>query len=307
MNAWQGVVVAVPTPFRADLSVDLDRLREHVRWLADAGCDAVSPCGPLGEYQNLSDAERADVVRATVEAAPPGCAVVAGAGGYGSRQATFWAEQAAVVGADAVLAPPPHPYRAGAAEVVAHFRAVAAVGLPVVVHNDPATLVELPPDLLARIAETDGIAAVTTTGADVHRLRDLCPHLDLVAGADDVLLEVVVCGATGWLAALPNAFPRRGVDLFARCASRDVAAALALYTDLHPLLRCSASVQAVKFSMELAERYGGPSRPPRAALTAHDRDAVTAAVARMIDSPACVERGTSSYRQMHGDPGVRRP
>ncbi|GIJ44171.1 dihydrodipicolinate synthase family protein [Virgisporangium aliadipatigenens] len=282
MNAWQGVVVALPTPFRADLSLDLDRLQEHVGWLAAAGCDAVSPCGPLGEYQNLSDAERADVVRATVEAAPAGCAVVAGAGGYGSRQATFWAAQAADAGARAVLAPPPHPYRASDAEVVAHYRAVAAVGLPVVVHNDPSTLVELPPDLLARIAETQGIAAVTTIGADLHRLRDLCPHLDLVAGADDMLLEAVVCGATGWLAALPNAFPRLGVDVYARCASRDVSAALPLYSDLHPLLRCSGSVQAVKFSMELAERYGGPSRPPRAALPAHDRAAVTAAVARAL-------------------------
>jgi len=291
MNAWQGVVVALPTPFRADLSVDLDRLRAHVRWLAEAGCDAVSPCGPLGEYQTLSDAERADVVRATVEAAPAGCAVVAGVGGYGSRQAAFWAEQAALAGARAVLAPPPHPYRARDAEVVAHFRAVAAVGLPVVVHNDPSTLVELRPELLARIAETDGIAAVTTTGADMHRVRDLCPHLDLLAGADDVLLETVVCGAAGWLAALPNAFPLLAVELYARCASRDVSAALPLYTDLHPLLRCSSSVPALKFSMELAERYGGPSRPPRAALTARDGEAVTAAVARAIDSPACVERG----------------
>ncbi|MEK8106314.1 hypothetical protein NKG94_15965 [Micromonospora sp. M12] len=34
---WRGVLVAVTTPFRADLSVNFDQLQEHVRWLAAEG------------------------------------------------------------------------------------------------------------------------------------------------------------------------------------------------------------------------------------------------------------------------------
>src|SRR3954468_14182244 len=112
-------------PFRDDLSIAFDRLQEHVRWLAEEGCDGVTPNGSLGEYQTLSESERADVVRAVVEAAPEGFAVVPGVGAYGGHQSRRWAEQAAEAGADAVLALPPNGYRASAAEVIAHYTMVA--------------------------------------------------------------------------------------------------------------------------------------------------------------------------------------
>ena len=75
---WQGIVVAMTLPFRDDLSIDFDRLQEHVRWLAGEGCDGVTPNGSLGEYQVLTVDERAAVVRAAVEAAPKGFSVMPG-------------------------------------------------------------------------------------------------------------------------------------------------------------------------------------------------------------------------------------
>src|SRR5690606_9760083 len=258
---WQGIVVAIPTLFREDLSVDLDRVQEHVRWLAEQGCHGVAPCGSLGEYQTLSDAERADVVRAAVEAAPPGFSVVAGVGGYGSHQSRRWAEQAAQAGAHAVLALPPNNYRAQPAGVGAHYREVAAVGLPVVTYNNSYdTKVDLTPELLATVAEIDGIVAVKEFSGDVrrlHRIRDLCPHIDVIVGADDVLLELVLCGAKGWIAGFPNALPAVSRRLYDLCASRDVDAALALYAELFPIFTWDTKpvfVQAIKLAMEMAGR-----------------------------------------------------
>ena len=72
---WHGVVVATALPLRADLSPDYQRYAEHVRWLLDNGCDGVCPNGSLGEYQTLSDVERATVVRTAVEVAGPSSAI----------------------------------------------------------------------------------------------------------------------------------------------------------------------------------------------------------------------------------------
>ncbi|SCF22672.1 dihydrodipicolinate synthase family protein [Micromonospora chokoriensis] len=270
---WRGVLVAVTTPFRADLSVAIDQLQEHVRWLAAEGCHGFAPCVSMGEYRALSDDERATVVRATVEAAPAGCAVLPGVGGYGSRQARRWAEQAAEAGAHGVLARPPDGPAARDADVVAHYREVAAVGLPVVAHNEPcASRIDLTPDLLATVAEIDGIVAVKEVTGDVrrlHRLRDLCPHVDVLVGADDVALELVLCGATGWVAALPNALPRHAVRLYELGVARDLGRALPLYAELHPILGWATrpeSVQAVKLAMACAGRFGGRCRPPRGPL-----------------------------------------
>ncbi|MFI6784889.1 dihydrodipicolinate synthase family protein [Micromonospora sp. NPDC050276] len=285
---WRGVLVAVTTPFRADLSVDFDQLQEHVRWLAAEGCHGVAPCASMGEYRALSDGERAAVVRATVAAAPAGCAVVPGVGGYGSRQARRWAEQAAEAGAHGVLARPPDgPARA--ADVLAHYREVAAVGLPVVAHNEPYdTRLDLTPDLLATVAEIDGIVAVKEVTGDVrrlHRLRDLCPHVDVLVGADDVVLELVLCGATGWVATLPNALPRQAVRLYDLCVARDLGRALPLYAELHPILGWASrpeAVQAVKLAMQCAGRFGGRCRPPRGPLSGPAADQVRRDVLRAL-------------------------
>ncbi|MFS8498294.1 MAG: dihydrodipicolinate synthase family protein [Micromonosporaceae bacterium] len=293
---WQGIVVAIPTLFREDLSVDLDRVQEHVRWLAEQGCHGVAPCGSLGEYQTLSDSERADVVRAAVEAAPPGFSVVAGVGGYGSHQSRRWAEQAAQAGAHAVLALPPNNYRAEPADVVAHYREVAAVGLPVVTYNNPYdTKVDLTPELLATVAEIDGIVAVKEFSGDVrrlHRIRDLCPHIDVIVGADDVLLELVLCGAKGWIAGFPNALPAVSRRLYDLCASRDVDAALALYAELFPIFTWDTKpvfVQAIKLAMEMAGRYGGPCRPPRGPLPPEQERQVRRDMQRALAAASALE------------------
>ncbi|MEV4721119.1 dihydrodipicolinate synthase family protein [Micromonospora noduli] len=290
---WRGVLVAITTPFRADLSVDFDKLQEHVSWLAAEGCHGVAPCASMGEYRALSDDERAAVVRATVQAAPSGCAVVPGVGGYGSRQARRWAEQAAEAGANGVLARPPDWPAARAADVVAHYREVAAVGLPVIAHNDPYdTRLDLTPDLLATVAEIDGIVAVKEVTGDVrrlHRLRDLCPHVDVLVGADDVVLELVLCGATGWVATLPNALPRQAVRLYELCVARDLGRALPLYSELHPILGWASrpeAVQAVKLAMECTGRFGGRCRPPRGPLSGTATDRVRRDVLRALGATA---------------------
>src|SRR5918996_6300237 len=123
--SWHGVLVATAIPFDDDLRVDLDRYLAHVRWLAESGCDGVAPNGSLGEYQVLTDAERAAVVRAAVEAAPDGFSVMPGVAAYGAQEARRWAEDAAEAGAHAVMLLPPNAYRADEQTVVEHYREVA--------------------------------------------------------------------------------------------------------------------------------------------------------------------------------------
>ncbi|MGB8875806.1 MAG: dihydrodipicolinate synthase family protein, partial [Solirubrobacteraceae bacterium] len=91
MKSWHGVLVATAIPYDDRLGVDLDRFAEHVAWLAENGCHGVVPNGSLGEYQVLTDDERAAVARTAVEAAPDGFHVVPGVAAYGAREARAWA------------------------------------------------------------------------------------------------------------------------------------------------------------------------------------------------------------------------
>lgn len=282
-KAWHGVMVATALPLREDLSVDHDRYAEHVRWLVDAGCDGVCPNGSLGEYQTLTDEERARIVRAAVEAVG-GERVMPGVGAYGSAESRRWAEQARDAGAGAVLLLPPNSYRADDRIVEAHYAEVAKAGLPVVAYNNPHdTKVDLTPPLLARLHAAGHIVAVKEFSGDVRRgyqIAELAPELDLLIGADDVLLELALAGAKGWIAGYPNALPKASVALYRAAVDGDLDRARPLYKALHPLLRWDSRtefVQAIKLSMDLVGRYGGPCRPPRLPLTEEQEKAVRVA------------------------------
>ena len=273
MTPWHGVVVATALPLRDnDLSVDLDGYGSHVRWLLDSGCDGVCPNGSLGEYQTLTDQERAAVVRTAVEVAGPD-RVLPGVSAYGSGAAVRWAEQAGEAGCRAVMCLPPNAYRADDDAVVEHFRAVAGVGLPVVAYNNPYdTKVDLTPELLARLYGEGLIVAVKEFSGDVrrgYRIAELAPGLELLIGADDVVVELAMSGVVGWIAGFPNALPRQCVELYRAAVGPDPTSAVGLYRALHPLLRWDSRtefVQAIKLSMDVAGRHGGACRPPRLPL-----------------------------------------
>ena len=286
---WHGVLVATALPLREDLSVDYDAYAAHCAWLVAEGCDGVVPNGSLGEYQTLTPEERSRVVRTAAEAIGAD-RVIPGVAAYGAAEARRWAEDAAEAGCPAVLLLPPNAYRADASVVRAHYAEVAQAGVPIVAYNNPYdTKVDLVPELLADIYHDGHIVAVKEFSGDVRRpyqLAELAPGLDLLIGADDVLLELAIAGAKGWVAGYPNALPSATVQLYRAAVAGDLENARSLYRQLHPLLRWDSRtefVQAIKLSMDIVGRYGGPCRAPRGPLTPEQEKAVRAATERAVE------------------------
>lgn len=109
----------------------------------------------------------------------------------------------------------------------------------------------------------------------------------MICGSDDVTLELAISGSPGWVAGYPNAFPQACRRLWDAATSGDLSTALPLYRLLHPLLRWDSKtefVQAIKLSMDLVGRYGGPCREPRQPLTAEQEAVVRAATRAAIDA-----------------------
>ena len=275
---WHGVNLATTLPINPDFSVNYDAYAEHVRFTTSNGVTGIIPNGSLGEYQTLTEDERRRVYLTAVEAAPAGTAVIPGVGAYGALESVRLTEHAAQHGAPAVMLLPPNAYRASDDEVVDHFRRVAAVGLPVLAYNNPLdTKVDLRPDLLARLYQEGLIVSVKEFSGDVRHafeIRELAPGLDISIGSDDVVLELGINGAVGWVAGYPNAIPASTVELYNLSTSDDPAdwvKARDIYRDLHALLRWDSKtwfVQAIKLSQEVAgvAPAGITTRPPRLPL-----------------------------------------
>ena len=288
---WHGVLTATALPFNADLSVDYDAFAEHVAWQAANGCDGVVPNGSLGEYQTLTPEERAKVVEVAIQASPKGFTVMPGVAAYGTAESVRWAEQAANAGAQCIMLLPPNAYRGDERAVIAHYKAVAAVGLPIIAYNNPIdTKIDLVPSLLAKLHELGYIKAVKEFTGDVRRayeIKELAPGLDLMIGSDDVLLELGIAGAVGWVAGYTNAFPKSTIELYNLSLARDIEKALPLYRLMHPLLRWDSKtefVQSIKLSMDMVGRKGGVCRLPRQPLTPEQEKSVRAVTQAAIDA-----------------------
>ncbi|MFC7404080.1 dihydrodipicolinate synthase family protein [Georgenia alba] len=300
-----GVVVATALPYvenpsaPAGLEVAYDRYAEHCTWLIDNGCHGVGPNGSLGEYSSLTDDERRRVVQTAVAAVGDRATVIAGVHAPGWHEARRWADLAGEDGAHAVLCLPPTMYRSGPVGIVEHFAKVAEAGLPVMIYNNPHdTKVDLTPDLVAEIAAIDNVVAVKEFSGDVRRafaIAEACEargsSIEVIAGADDVLLELMLDGATGWFAGYPNVFPAEAVALYEHMRAGRFAEARTLYRSLIAAFRWDSRtefVQAIKLGMDMVGRHGGACRPPRTALSPDQAEQVRADTRRALDALAAL-------------------
>jgi 4-hydroxy-tetrahydrodipicolinate synthase len=279
-----GVYVAIATPFTDDYEVDLATLREHAEWLIAEGVDGLIPTGTCGEYASLSDDERARVVETVLEVARGKVPVVVGVAAPATRQVVRWAEHARAHGAAGVMALPPILYKPRWDEVVAHYSALDQVGLPIVIYNNPHdTAVDLTADRLAELARLKNVRAVKEFSQDIRRVSEILERTDLevIAGADDVVLECLQAGAIGWIAGMANVVPRESVQLYHLARDRRWDDAWVLYRRLLPVLRYDSTprlVQAIKEGMTVRGRSLGPTRPPRLPLDRADFQHLTEAL-----------------------------
>jgi 4-hydroxy-tetrahydrodipicolinate synthase len=282
---WHGVFPAITTPFRSDLSVDHDALARHVSWLVDAGCKAVVPLGSLGEAATLSFNEKIEILRTCRVAVGRRVPVVAGVAGLATADCVALAREAERVGCDGLMALPAYVYYSDWRETRAHYSAIiGATSLSCMLYNNPlAYRTDVTAQQLAELAgRHENLHAMKESSGDVRRItavrEQLGDHLAVFAGLDDMILEAVPAGASGWIAGLVNALPVESVQLFDLAAAGDWEQAMELYQWFLPLLRMDTVpkfVQLIKLVQAEVGRGSPAVRPPRLALEGDElRDAL---------------------------------
>jgi dihydrodipicolinate synthase/N-acetylneuraminate lyase len=281
---WQGVLPAITTPFKPDFSVDADLLVKQVDALVRAGCTGIVALGSLGEGGSLSFDEKKAVLRLCREALAGRAPLVAGVAALTTADATRLAELGADAGCEGLMVLPPYVYKGDWRETRAHFDAViAATPLPCMLYNNPIAYgTDVHPEQMLDLAlALPNLVAVKESSADVRRVTALrallADRLAILVGVDDLILEGVQAGATGWIAGLADALPGESVRLFDLAAAGRVAEARAIYDWFMPLLRLDTVpkfVQLIKLVQQETGLGSETVRPPRLPLASPEREAV---------------------------------
>jgi dihydrodipicolinate synthase/N-acetylneuraminate lyase len=295
---WFGVMPAMTTPFDATLAVDHSLLSRHAAWLLANGSKGLVMLGSLGEGATLEHEEKLAVLRTVVKASEPaGTPVVASISSLSTRNAVRLAQDSEEAGCQGLMVLPPYVYTSDWREMKAHVSAILrATRLPAMLYNNPvAYKTDFLPEQIGELAqEFEHLVAVKESSADVRRvayIREVVgDRLKIFVGVDDVLVEAVDAGATGWVAGLVNAFPRESVELFELALAGRREEAYKLYGWFLPLLRMDTVpkfVQLIKWVQGKTGTGTATVRAPRLEIAGADLDEAKAVLAKaMANRPA---------------------
>jgi 4-hydroxy-tetrahydrodipicolinate synthase len=301
---WAGVFPAITTPFLDDLSVDHARLAKHVAWLTDSGCRGIVALGSLGESATLTFDEKISILETCKRALGDRVPLVAGIAGLSTSECVALAKRAAATGCDGLMVLPPYVYQGDWRESKAHFEAIIrATSLSCMLYNNPIAYgTDVSPTQMRELARHANLHAVKESSGDVRRVTAVREvngdRLVIFAGMDDMILESIPMGASGWVAGLVNALPAESVALFELGRDGRVDEARAIYEWFLPLLRLDTVpkfVQLIKLVQTEVGQGNAVVRPPRLELDGAELAEVRALVREHLASrpnlDAVVARG----------------
>lgn len=280
---WQGVYPAVSTQFHSDQSLDLDASQQMLDRLITEGVHGIIVCGTVGENCSLSAAEKRQVLTAAKEVVKGRVPLISGVAETTTALAASYAKDAEQIGIDGLMVLPGMVYKSQPHEAIHHLLQVAKnTALPVMVYNNPVSYsVDISLDSMAILAEQPNIVAVKESTEDTRRISELYnrfgDRFTVFSGVDDIALESLMLGATGWISGLTNVFPQESVAIYNLAKQGRYAEALAIWRWFLPLLRLDTIptlVQCIKLAEQLAGRGSETVRAPRLPLTGLERQRV---------------------------------
>jgi len=236
-----GIITAIVTPFLNGL-LDEKSLSELISFQLDKGVHGIVPCGTTGESPTLSFEEYKRVVGITVETVNKNVPVIAGAGSNNTAKAVELTRSAKSLGVDATLQVAPYYNKPTQEGLFQHFKAVAEVGLPIVLYNIPSRCgIDIQPKTVARLTELPEIIAIKEASGSVVQMAEFRKHcgdqLTLLTGDDAQTLPAMCMGGKGVISVLGNLLPQEMVELYRDWKQGDTASAIARNEQLFPVMQ----------------------------------------------------------------------
>lgn len=277
-----GIIPPVVTPFHADESLDLPRLKTHIDDQLAAGVHGIFVLGTTGEFYSMSDVEKQAVTAAAVEHVGSRAKVYIGTGAETTGEVIRLSKMAAKEGAAGVSVITPYFLKPTQAELIDHFRRVAdAAGVPVILYNNPATCagLSIEPDTVAKLAEHPQIIGIKDSSGDLQNTIELVKRaqserFSVLLGRDTLILAGLMFGTRGAIPATCNIAPKLCVGIYESFKSGDISAARVYQDKLAPVrlaLSLGTGNGAVKEALAMLGKPCGPNRRPISPLSEDKR------------------------------------
>ena len=299
MNIFRGAFTALITPMNKDGSVDFEGFRKNVKHQLPEGIDGLVPLGTTAETPTLDErpGEEEDKiiqivmeeVRAFEKSKGKKIPVIIGAGSNNTKDAVAYCQRAKKAGADAALVVTPYYNKPSKEGIYQHFAAVSKVGIPIIVYNiQGRTGLNIPTDLLARIAQLPNIAGVKEASGSVAQMMEVIgtvkaknPDFAVLSGDDALTLPLIAAGGDGIISVASNMIPALMHELATACLEGDFKKGREIHYRLAPFFKaefCDGNPGSIKYAMNCKKMPAGSLRLPLVEVTADAKKIIEKAI-----------------------------
>ena len=213
MSLFIGSGVAIVTPFKENTDIDLDKLEELLIWHIENNTDAIIICGTTGEGSTLTDNEKKELIKTTVEIVNKKIPIIAGVGTNNTKKSLELSKFSKEVGADGLLVITPYYNKTSKKGLFEHFKAINdQVDLPIMAYNVPSrTGMNISPEMLLELSKLKNVTSIKEASGNLSQAilyRKLCPNIDLYSGNDDQIVPFMSIGGKGTVTVLGNILPK---------------------------------------------------------------------------------------------------
>jgi 4-hydroxy-tetrahydrodipicolinate synthase len=272
----KGIIAAMVTPFDENQKINEAATNQLIEKLIKDGVSGIFILGTNGEFHVLTEEEKVSFAKIVIDTVNKRVPVYVGAGGNSTSEVIALSQKMEKLGADALSMITPYFVPLTQAELIAHYKAVAAsVKTPIILYNIPKmTGINIEIETVRELAKVSNIIGIKDSSGKLENIEgyiEAAKGQDFVvlSGSDSLILKALKIGATGAIAATANLITALDVSIYENYVNGDLEAAQKAQDDIEELrgvLKLGTIPSVLKKSVELAGIPVGPARFPVAGL-----------------------------------------
>jgi 4-hydroxy-tetrahydrodipicolinate synthase len=284
----EGIFPALATSFKPSGELDLEGVRKNIEFCLDNGCAGVTVLGSTGEAINLDKTERSAITKLAVEVCHQrGKLVIAGTGAATTKDAVSLTQDAMNDGADAALVITPFNNIPNHTGLIAHYKAVCKVGIPVILYNLPShTGVDITFPIFQELIEIPNVIGMKESSGNMALMANMIKaygdDVTLFTGCDNLTLQIFSMGAKAAILAIANIAPKQVVSILDSVLKNDLEGARETYYQILPIADAISEEEnfpaTVKAAIDLLGRSVGDPRMPITPVSDEGRVAIKEAL-----------------------------
>lgn len=214
LSLFKGCATALITPFK-DGKIDYVAMGKIIENQIKEGIDALVVCGTTGEASTLSDKEKFQLVKFTVDLVKNRVPIIAGAGSNDTKHAIDLSKEMEESGANGLLIVTPYYNKCSEKGLITHYEKIAdSVEIPIVMYSVPSrTGVNIKPNTVNILSKHPNITGIKEASGNISQICETASYIsddfDLYSGNDDQTIPIMSLGGVGCISTVSNIIPRR--------------------------------------------------------------------------------------------------